>query len=710
MKITDFDQSKHAMDGQYAMVRALVDQKQSKDLYRELKKVYCSEKSKQTGKGRAIKYYFEHVRLFINPNDIFADLADVSNTPVEIRNEEYKRYKTCSPEAARMQEQGAFFANCDFGHTMPDWNTVFDYGIPGIIKRAEECLGEASLTEEQIEFYLSVKYAYEGILVYVERLRDKASDVLSDNARFAAQNLAALAKRRPETLAEAMQLYFIYYTAQFWVEGENVRSLGALDDILFPYYRHDMERGLYSEADVRQLIKYFLYKWNSMNVLANIPFCLGTNTNEFTYLILEEYRKLNVPDPKIHIKCTAHTPDRLYRMIMDSIRSGNNSFVFINDEVASKALERIGIEGGDARNYTIIGCYEPAAAGREIPCTLNGRINMPMAVEVVLNRGKKFHSDDRIGIDFGEDFADFEGFYDAVKKQLKEWTRISMEEINAIERQYPDIIQSPILSATFQSCMERGKDAYAGGAKYSNSSICAFGIATVVDELMAIKKAVFEEKIITLEELKYTLKNNWKGAEALRKTMRDKYPKYGNNDTEADSLTEDLLLHMAECINHKPNGRGGVYRMGLFSIDWIIPYGKQLGASADGRLAGEPVSKNLCASVGMDKKGVTGIVNSVTKFDYSLVPNGSVLDLSLHPSAVSGDEGIDIMVNLLKTYLSKGGFATHLNVVNPETLKEAQQNPDKYRNLQVRLCGWNVYFTDLDTEMQNNLIKSMEEG
>ena len=167
---------------------------------------------------------------------------------------------------------------------------------------------------------------------------------------------------------------------------------------------------------------------------------------------------------------------------------------------------------------------------------------------------------------------------------------------------------------------------------------------------------------------------------------------------------------MSECIDNQPNGRGGVYRMGLFSIDWIIDYGKQLGASADGRFSGEPVSKNLSASVGMDKKGVTGIVNSVTKFDYALAPNGSVLDLHLHPSAVSGSEGIDIMTSLLKTYLSKGGFAVHINVINPETLKKAQKDPEKYKNLQVRLCGWNVYFTDLNIEMQNNLIKSMEDS
>ena len=710
MKISSFKQNKTAIENQYEHFNNLVNKDESKQLYQELKNIYYSEKSKQIGKGKAIRHYFENVRLFINPSDIFADMTDVSNTPSCLRDEEYQRYKKYDAEALTIQNEGAFQADCDFGHTMPDWTTVFDLGIVGIIERAEKYLKGTLLSDSQKEFYLSVKYAYEGILIYIKRLQKEALATQSVNAQFTAKNLDTLSKGTPKTLAEAMQLYFIYYAAQNFVEGENVRSLGALDDILYPYYKHDIDNAICDEENVRELIKYFLYKWNSMNVVANIPFNLCTDTNEFTYLILEEYVKLDVPDPKIHIKCSDQTPDRVYRIIMESIRNGNNSFVFMNDKVIPKALMHIGIEPEDAKNYTLIGCYEPCAAGKEIPCSVNGRINLPMAVETVLNNGKKFNSKNIIGIDFGKNFATFEMFYNAVKEQLMAWSKMAMKEINAIEKQYPSIIQSPVLSATYNNCMETGVDAYAGGAKYNNSSICIFGIATIVDELIAIKKAVFEDKIITLNELTDILKNNWSEAEELRKIMQDKYPKYGNNVDEVDELAKDLELYMSECIDNQPNGRGGVYRMGLFSIDWIIDYGKQLGASADGRFSGEPVSKNLSASVGMDKKGVTGIVNSVTKFDYALAPNGSVLDLHLHPSAVSGSEGIDIMISLLKTYLSKGGFAVHINVINPETLKKAQKDPEKYKNLQVRLCGWNVYFTDLNIEMQNNLIKSMEDS
>jgi formate C-acetyltransferase len=328
-----------------------------------------------------------------------------------------------------------------------------------------------------------------------------------------------------------------------------------------------------------------------------------------------------------------------------------------------------------------------------------------MAVETVLNHGRRYGSDKQIGIDFGNDFVDFEALYDAVKKQLAAWSEMAIAEINEIEEDYPQINQSPIISGTYENCMRTGVDAYSGGAKYNNSSICAFGIGTITDALVAIKKAVFEDKLITLDKLTEILKNNWNGEDTLRKTMQEKYPKYGNNDNEADDIALDLKNHMSDCINNKSNGRGGVFRLGFFSIDWIIDYGKKLGATADGRLAGEPVSKNIRASVGMDKKGVTGIINSAAKFDYSLISDGTVLDLSIHPTVVENKEGLDIMTSLIKLYFKKGGFAVHMNVLSPETLRKAQQNPEKYSNLQVRVCGWNEYFVKMTKEKQDDFIR-----
>lgn len=331
MRIEEFQKKKSMMTDQYELVKKLTNKTQSEILYHDLKSIYNAEKIKQIGKGKAIRFYFENVQIFINPGDVFADLSDVENTPVKLREEEYRACKKYRSNVEDMKKEGVFFADCDFGHTMPDWNVVLKEGITGIIDRAERCLENELLSEQQKNFYISVRDAYKGILIYTKRLYDKATGILSLNAQFAAKNLKALTEGAPKTLGEAMQLYFLYYTAQHWVEGENLRSLGGIDELLYPYYVHDIDNGICDEEEVRQMIRYFLYKWNSMKILANIPFYLCGDTNALTYLILEEYTKMDIPDPKIHIKCSDKTPDKVYELIMKSIRKGNNSFLFIND-------------------------------------------------------------------------------------------------------------------------------------------------------------------------------------------------------------------------------------------------------------------------------------------------------------------------------------------------------------------------------------------
>ena len=424
MRFESFEKKQDRLKNQYARIN--VDATSSTKLYQQISDIYYSESSKQIGKGKAIKHFFENVELFINPDDIFADMIDTSNTPIKIRDDEFTALNMPTNTVRIMDREGAADAWCDFGHTMPGWNVIFNLGITGIIRLAENHLRNTELSKSQKEFYLSVKYAYEGILIYINRLKKEAKATNSPNAQFASSNLDSLEKGAPITLAEAMQLYFIYYTAQHYVEGENVRSLGALDDILYPYYKHDIVNGILNEEGVRELVKYFLFKWNSMQILANIPFNLCTNTNEMTYIILEEYVKLNVPDPKIHIKCSAKTPDKVYEIVMHSIRKGNNSFVFTNDKVIQKSLINIGVAPEDATDYTLIGCYEPGVSGKEIPCTLNGKINLPMALETVMSRGRKFSSDNIIGIDCGDSFKTFEEFYSAVKKQLSYWTETAI--------------------------------------------------------------------------------------------------------------------------------------------------------------------------------------------------------------------------------------------------------------------------------------------
>ena len=264
---------------------------------------------------------------------------------------------------------------------------------------------------------------------------------------------------------------------------------------------------------------------------------------------------------------------------------------------------------------------------------------------------------------------------------------------------------SPIFSSTYLSCLENGGDIYChGSAKYCNTSINAIGLATAVDSLVAIKKLVYEDKTVTLSELKNILKNDWEGHEELRLMVKNKYPKYGMGDSEADAIARGIYETLDKAITGKANVKGGIYRFGTFSIDWRIRHGEMTAASADGRRKGEMYSLNGGAALGCDRNGATGNIASLCACGCELTPNGSVLDLDFHISAVKGDEGLNAMVATLETYNKLGGFAVHYNVLDGNILRDAQKNPENYGNLQVRLCGWNAKFVSLKKKSQDDFI------
>ena len=271
-------------------------------------------------------------------------------------------------------------------------------------------------------------------------------------------------------------------------------------------------------------------------------------------------------------------------------------------------------------------------------------------------------------------------------------------------------MQAPTLSATYTDCMASGTDIYAGGAKYNNSSINLIGVATYADSLAAIRTLVYESGEISLGEMYSAMKNGFEGEDGLLTKIRKRCAKYGTGNPIADNIANDTVSKLAALMRDTPNGRGGIFRPALFSIDWIWRLGKRLGATPDGRAAGAPLSKNLCSAVGMDIEGVTGLIRSALVFDHTDFPNGTVLDLCLHPTAVSGDEGLCAMRGLVDVYFAAGGFAVQFNVVSASTLRAAQKDPEKYKNLQIRLCGWNVYFTELDRAAQDHLIESIDKS
>ncbi len=713
-----FNETRHGIDRQYEAARAMADVKKSEQLYKEVRAAYDSEKYKTLGKGKAMELFLQKTELFINPYDIFADMIYDENTPTKIRRDTFFDFHKKSMEARQLQNEGAIEAFPDFGHTMPDWERLLKLGICGIIAEAEVLASGAN--EEKRAFYEGICAAYLGISKFAQRLSlashltavgegcegvtvlyPDATQKCPANLEFAAKNLWAISTSAPQTLAEAMQLYFVYYAAQQIADGAVLRSLGSIDVLLYPFYEHDIREGILKEADARELIRYFLFKWTSMHVEANIPFDLGLEITPLTRIILEEYIALDVHDPKIHFIVKDDTPRELISTVLDAIRCGKSSFVFINDKTVRAALSKIGMSEYDAAHYTLIGCYEPSSIGRELPCTVGGKISLPRAINETL---EALYSGEKI------DTVSYDGLYAAILENLHRYVRVTANEIRSVEEKYPCFMQAPTLSATYTDCMASGTDIYAGGARYNNSSINLIGVATYADSLAAIRTLVYEKGVITLGEMYSAMKNGFENSGELLTMIRKECAKYGTGDPLADNTVKDTVLALATTMRATPNGRGGIFRPALFSIDWIWRLGKRLGGTPDGRAAGAPLSKNLCAAAGMDTKGVTGLIRSALVFDHTEFPNGSVLDLCLHPTAVSGDDGLCAMRGLVDVYFAGGGFAVQFNVVSASTLRAAQKEPEKYKNLQIRLCGWNVFFTELDRAAQNHLIESIDKN
>lgn len=707
--------------GKDALISALHERRES-----------SSGKSPLTVMAENEAFILENARISVNPYEFFAGALDAREAAQFVRDERHSENMIpLRPYTPKIYVDGfsvlAYTAGPDFGHTACDWDAVLSRGFVGLIDRVRkysENYGKDDVVAK--DFLNACETVYHAIFIYLDRLAslcERVSSIQKDS--FARENLIdvantvrALTCRAPQTLREAMQMIFLFYNVQQKAEAATLRTLGPLDTLLYPFMVTDMEKGILDEDGVRELVRAFLYGCYCEKVTANLPFAIAgvdkngnSRANRMSYIILEEYIKLNVHDPKIHFCYSTKTPDDLVRLALESVRIGRNSIVFINCDVASDALTALGEDRADTLDFTIVGCYEIAAYGKEVPCSCNGRINLPKALEAALTNGRDMTTGKVIGALTGDpdSFESFDDLYKAYLTQCEFFADIVMKMIRTYESAYGVDMASPVLSSTFTSCVERGRDAYnASGAKYNNSSINAFGIATVADALIAIKKLVFDEKKLTLPELIEVLKANWQGHESLRSYVISKIPKYGNNIQEVDVFVKETVDYLGNKVNGKPNGRGGKFRLGTFSIDWRFEFGQKTAASADGRLAGETLSKNMCAGTARDVDGVTAHILSACATDYTCIPNGTVLDLTLHDSAVRGDEGMDAFTALLKTFMIKRGFAVQFNVLDLETLRKAQKEPEKYKNLQVRLCGWNVRFCDLSEYEQNEYILQCE--
>jgi formate C-acetyltransferase len=506
--------------------------------------------------------------------------------------------------------------------------------------------------------------------------------------------------------------------------------LGRLDQILWPFYKEDIEKNKISKEFALELIEELNLKltWNvtllptDYTAIAN---ALGQNTqtitisgidkegndatNELSYLFLEAYKNLKALTTDLSIRIHNKTPAKLLKEALKVFRS-TSGIAFYNDEIIIPSMIKGGYTKEDARNYAIIGCVEPTSQGNTFAATGRIFLNLPGVLELTLNNGYCNLTQQINGSETGdpENFSTYEDFYSAFIRQLQ----YNIEKCTKIaeigDEETIKHFSQPFVSAIIDGCMEKGQDYTAGGARYNFSSITAYGFATLVDSMLNIKKIIYEDKIITLPKLIEALNSNFKGQEELRQQLLNKYSKWGNDEETVDQLAKELWdLFCIEVSKHKciRNGRynPGAYSMGIHVIEGLFTK-----ASADGRMATQPLSNSLSPVNNTEKNGLTATLNSIAKLNYELSTNGVAVNVRIHPQNLSNEESIEKYLHLLKSYFDSGGMQLQPTVVSTKTLKDAQLHPEDYSDLIVKVGGYNATFVDLGTPIQNDIINRIE--
>ncbi len=676
-------------------------------------------------KAKLFEYVLDNTRIDINEHDYFIGIY-TWNRPIskytvhKWSSEVYGSFPKAAETIAKLDKSGATFGWLDFDHTVPDWDSLMELGFPGVLKRAEasyEALkASGALTQKQENFYRGLEIEYKAIIRLIDRLYNYSLTKNFEKAFEIAKCLKNLRDGAPTNSYEALQMIYIYFMLSESVDHYQVRSLGyGLDASIYPFFKRDIKNGTFTKDEIGELIGYFLMQWSSIaNYWGQPIYLAGTNidgttkVNEVSYMILDVYDKLGIYNPKVQIKVSKSTPKDFICKALEMIRHGVSSIVFTNEEIIIKSLMSKGATYEEAVDSAMSGCYEYKVKASGIGIS-SIYINALKPVSLVFDNGFDTVSGEMIGAETGkaEEFTSFKEFYEAYLKQLEHCIVAHVDALYQLETRVQEINPSLMFSGTIPKCIESMTDALDGGINnHTGTLLC--GLGTAVDALMAVYELVFEKKVTTLTELKKALANNWEGYEALRAMALNAEHKYGNNDKVSDYYALAITRAVADMLHGRKNSHGGGYTMELHSARAFIIHGEKTAATPDGRKAGEEMSKNASPTPGADRKGITALINSATTIDSTLSDVGFCLDAMLHPSAVQGNDGLEALYAVLNTYMNKGGASIHFNIFNADLLKDAQKNPEKYKNLQVRVCGWNALWNNLNKKEQDAYILRAE--
>jgi pyruvate formate-lyase/glycerol dehydratase family glycyl radical enzyme len=534
----------------------------------------------------------------------------------------------------------------------------------------------------------------------------------------------------PTDFWEALQMYwFVHLGVITELNVWDSFNPGRLDQHLYPFYGRDLKEGKLTEELARELLQCFWIKFNNQPAPPKVDvteeqsstyqdFALinvgGLNqdgsdgVNQLSYLILDVLEEMRIIQPSTCVQISNKNPDRFLKRALQVVKAGFGQPSIFNTDVIIQEFLRAGKSMDDARAGGPSGCVTISAFGKE-SCILTGYCNWPKIFELALNDGTDPQTGKRIGLQTGDpaSFASFEELTAAYKKQLRYFVDLKIKGNNIIERLYADFMPAPFMSLLFDDCIAKGRDYHDGGPRYNSTYIQGVGIGTLTDSLSAVKCHVFDKKTLAIEELLDLLKNNFEGSEKTRRMLLNRTPKYGNDEDYADSIAQLVFDIYFELLDGRPNTKGGEYRVNLLPTTVHIYFGRVTGALPDGRKAREPLSDGISPSQGADKNGPTAVIKSAARIDH-VRTGGTLLNQKFMPQMLADEAGIDKLGHLVRTYFKLGGHHMQFNVVGAETLRKAQQEPEKYRDLIVRVAGYSDYFADVGKELQDEIIKRTE--
>jgi len=638
----------------------------------------------------------------------------------------------------------AFVSDLSYHHTSGGGDTSPGYdiilltkGMNGIKREAEQHLArlqaEKSEHQEQINFYQAAITTCEGVNIYSARLaayaRELATREQDPDRRKELEQIAEVNERvpaePPASFQEGLQAVWTVQSLFLLEENQCSTSLGRVDQYLLPYYQNDIRCGLIDQERAFELLACFIIKcsemiWYTPDATAKyfagyMPFinmCVGglkreggDGTNDLTYLVMDTVKKVGMYQPSLACRIHNQSPQKYLQAIVEVIKAGGGMPACHFDDAHIKMMLRKGFDFEDARDYCLMGCVEPQRSGRIHQWTAGGFTQWPIAIEFVFNRGLLKSHGTLQGLDTGalEDMNSYQHFEAAVQKQIDHIAEMTAKGSIINQRLFSDMTPSPYMSLFVEGCMEKGKDVTAGGANlYDGPGTIFAGLGTYVDSMAAIKRLVYEEKKYTLSEVKEALDANWLGYDTMHKDCMNA-PKYGNDDDFADDIATRLIDYTEKTMNsHKSLYARMIH--GTLSQSFNTPLGEMIGATPNGRKAGEPLSDGMSPSQGADTMGPTSVVKSVSKLNVEAMSLGMAHNFKLLQGSLDTPEGENGLITLLRSASILGNGQMQFNYVDNETLIKAQQNPAQYRDLMVRVAGYSAFFVELCKEVQDEII------